>query len=512
MDARTLARRSLLGASATGLAGAALVARPRAAEPATAAPDWINVSAYNADATGVTDSTTAIQDALNAVPRAGGVVYFPPGTYLLNSSALSVKSSQTVIRGDGQGSVLVIGSSFAGSGVIEVTGVNGAVIRDVVISGQSSTYSANPAADGILVQNSGYVVIEDVYTGDLNGYAAQIISNSTGTSWFPIVNNLQASGNKAGLRIAGTSTSVLGGGAQVSNCVFQKIQAGDGLVFSNAQDCLITNVQTWCENSAGNSLHVQGACTALYFSNIDTGALTGSGASTSQPTVLIEGESGVDPQWIVITNSVLQDGTPSVLMTAGRNISIANCHIVRGGNYGIQATGTAGNPQAIISDCWFIQSGWTAGASNYDIDWGSGGGLLITGSTFTTPAGSSQGEVLAAINPAGLPVHAVGNFFTGAPAFGANRPSSARANPGYNPVGALGPPSVPASDRALTNPYGVDCMVYITGGSGSTTAVKIGGIAAFTLPASQVISVQVPAGQDVTLSYTSKPTWAWFGD
>jgi hypothetical protein len=55
-------------------------------------------------------------------------------------------------------------------------------------------------------------------------------------------------------------------------------------------------------------------------------------------------------------------------------------------------------------------------------------------------------------------------------------------------------------------------MVYITGGSGSTTAVKIGGIAAFTLPASQVISVQVPAGQDVTLSYTSKPTWAWFGD
>src|SRR5271168_5193015 len=46
-------------------------------------PDWVNIQTYGADPLGATDSTPAIQDALNAIVTAGGgVMYIPAGNYL----------------------------------------------------------------------------------------------------------------------------------------------------------------------------------------------------------------------------------------------------------------------------------------------------------------------------------------------------------------------------------------------------------------------------------------------
>ncbi|MBL6975329.1 MAG: hypothetical protein ISR64_06305 [Deltaproteobacteria bacterium] len=60
-----------------------------------------DVLAYEADPTGATDSTAAIQAAIDAVASAGGgSVYIPPGFYRVDGQ-LVVKSSFTVIRGDG---------------------------------------------------------------------------------------------------------------------------------------------------------------------------------------------------------------------------------------------------------------------------------------------------------------------------------------------------------------------------------------------------------------------------
>jgi hypothetical protein len=93
-------------------------------------------------------------------------------------------------------------------------------------------------------------------------------------------------------------------------------------------------------------------------------------------------------------------------------------------------------------------------------------------------------------------------------------PSSARIRNvlGYNPVGAFTPPAVPLTTVAQTNPFGVDCGVFVTAGAGSTCAVAIGGTAAATLAASDTLAVRVAAGQTITLTYTSAPTWTWFGD
>ncbi|NOZ00627.1 MAG: hypothetical protein GXP54_01900, partial [Deltaproteobacteria bacterium] len=60
-----------------------------------------DVTAHLADPTGTTDSTAAIQEAIDAVADAGGgSVYFPAGIYRVDG-ILTVKSSFTVLRGEG---------------------------------------------------------------------------------------------------------------------------------------------------------------------------------------------------------------------------------------------------------------------------------------------------------------------------------------------------------------------------------------------------------------------------
>jgi hypothetical protein len=80
---------------------------------------------------------------------------------------------------------------------------------------------------------------------------------------------------------------------------------------------------------------------------------------------------------------------------------------------------------------------------------------------------------------------------------------------GYNPVGKLtAQPDVSASGTAFVNPFGVDCEVYVAGGT--VTVVAIGGEDTGTAGAAG--SYSVPAGQSITLTYSEAPTWVWFGN
>jgi len=83
-------RRSFLGAC---LAGGALASSPAAdaKSPAATRPQGIfNVQDFGAAATGQVLDTKALQSAIDAAAQSGGVVYFPPGTYL--SGTLTLKS------------------------------------------------------------------------------------------------------------------------------------------------------------------------------------------------------------------------------------------------------------------------------------------------------------------------------------------------------------------------------------------------------------------------------------
>ncbi|GEM_PF-2715913 len=78
---------------------------------------------------------------------------------------------------------------------------------------------------------------------------------------------------------------------------------------------------------------------------------------------------------------------------------------------------------------------------------------------------------------------------------------------GYNPLGFVASPAVPASGASVTNLSGVDCMVYIVGGN--IASISIGGQEVLQ---SSNTSVLLAAGDTITVNYSSPPSWSWRGN
>ena len=81
-----------------------------------------------------------------------------------------------------------------------------------------------------------------------------------------------------------------------------------------------------------------------------------------------------------------------------------------------------------------------------------------------------------------------------------------RDNIGYNPFGAVGPPSVPATTVNYTNAYGYPCSVLISGGT--VTEIDIDDIA--TGLTSGVMPT-IPPGGTINITYSAAPSWLWWG-
>jgi hypothetical protein len=86
--------------------------------PQIAGPVFDAVASYGADPTGASDSTSAIQAAIDAASLAGGgVVFLPAGTYLIepsgsNNHALLIQHSNIILRGAGVGQTFVLNTSY----------------------------------------------------------------------------------------------------------------------------------------------------------------------------------------------------------------------------------------------------------------------------------------------------------------------------------------------------------------------------------------------------------------
>jgi hypothetical protein len=81
----------------------------------------INVRDYGAVGNGSTDDKQAIQNAINAVPSGGGVVYFPSGTYRITGK-LTLSDTQNCIILEGCGADT--GHNGEGSTIYQYDGVN----------------------------------------------------------------------------------------------------------------------------------------------------------------------------------------------------------------------------------------------------------------------------------------------------------------------------------------------------------------------------------------------------
>jgi hypothetical protein len=133
-----------------------------------------NVVAYGADATGVADSKTAINNAITDAAVLGGVVYFPPGTFRVVQTGATVpfiiNQGQVQIQGSGKGVTNISFEPASGGAVFQFNTsgaqINYNAIRDI------SFRSPDAAIQKTMV-----------LAQDLNDFVVERISNTPGTSW-----------------------------------------------------------------------------------------------------------------------------------------------------------------------------------------------------------------------------------------------------------------------------------------------------------------------------------------
>jgi Pectate lyase superfamily protein len=471
--------------------------------------DWQNVMAqpYGAKGDGTTDDTAAIQAAINTAATTGGTVYLPPGTYLV-SSPLTVSGTGVNIVGSNQAATkFKIAAGFSGAAVLLITG-NVCAVQNLSITGISTTYSSNPACDGIRISNAVRTVVRDVQTQYVNGWGVNVLPSGSGFCLFTVLDNVHTYQGNQGIHVLAVTGSGFNAGAYLVNCNTEQTAGGDGLLIEDAHDVTVVNLEGWnLSSSTGNTVHIKGASAAVYLTNFDLGGLTG---STPQPNAVVLIESGTNgtPSGVTLSSGIIEAGTPGLSITAGSKVVVMGTQFFTNANYGVQVSGSA-SPDVLISHCTFNSNGYTAGASNFDLVCSATNGYVdVNHCEFLTAGGTSSQQVACAVNANNV-LYLTNNRFGAATAFGSGGggfPKLARHNVGYNPVGSLTPPSIPASGSSLTSPFGVDATVNVTGGT--VTAIAIGGTATGLTSG----SFRLPVGQSIKLTYSVAPTWTWFGD
>jgi hypothetical protein len=262
-------------------------------------------------------------------------------------------------------------------------------------------------------------------------------------------------------------------------------------------------VQVWglkgeCTAGTGRCVNIEGNSAGIFVTGMDLGPV-----AFAHEGIVIQASGGNSPNNITIHGGIVEGTTPCISITgATTNVVIDGVIVLNAQTSGVSVGGTA--TQITLSNLVFVTSGVVAG-TNYDLVWSSSGNGLARGCRFTTPQGTSSGQVTAAINPSGSgPLYVDGNLFQGAQAFNANFPKKAANNVGYNPVGNVTAPTMPSSGSAQTNPFGSDAYVTVTGGT--VSAIAIGGVSTGLTSGSFL----VPWNQTITITYSAAPTWKWF--
>ncbi len=469
-----------------------------------------DVKAYGAAGDGATDDTAAVQAAINACQGSGsGIVYLPPGIYMI-SSQLNITSDDIGLVGAGAGASVIKTTSSAttvtmlqvGDGTDTIAHVR---IEDILFDAATQrtagtaikvwlgfkTWIVRVRAEhgyrAVHILNCTETFFRDSDIRD-NSESAFVFESDLGAGYDCYLNNIAAdnpnvANSNPGLQWLGGENFV------IQNCDFLHFGEGFLVAPSTGRQCrwgFFTTAEF--DTASDNSVKLTGAnggdVVGLAFVNCWAGSATNYG-------VLIEqGGTGLIQGFRFVGCKILHNGLAGLRLAGGSDIGITGCDIIANSitttntRSGIEVT--AGVMGLTVESCR-IGNGWQQGttqSNGINFDSGATDNFAITGNDL-------RGNVNQAIgNLSGVT--------------GTN--GKIAQNLGYNPVGSLSAPTVPASGTPLTNPFNVDCTVYVLGGS--VSAIAVGGASTGLTTG----SIRLPAGQAITLTYSSAPTWTWFGD
>lgn len=434
-----------------------------------------NVASFGARGDGVTDDTAAIQAAINAcVAAGGGIVSFPPGIYV-TSAALVIPGNNVRLQGAGA----VAGNTNAarwGATIIQPSAgaqydaistplpptpgtagyvIYGAVIADLTVDCRNVTGTTTGQGNGIHFYGVRYGRLYNVNVFSSPNWAFLIEGDGTNFAYNTDLYSCLAGGCAAGFR------------------------------FSYGEQCNLYR----CISEGANT-----ACAALQPYN---------GTQVSTAAYQLYGNAG----WTFASNCTF--GTsgnytgPAVLLDNGETGIIDSC--LFDSVHGIAIQTNAGGH--ILSNNAINNTATTTAAAAISL---GGGGSVVRGNVFKTNGGFLTSCVIerGVYTPPNLISDNQVIAGTAAPiVIAAGSSAQVKNNVGYNPLGYLAAqPAVPASATAYTNTNGVDCTVYIAGGT--VTVIAVGGTATGAIAG----AFRVAAGQTITLTYSVAPTWTWFGD
>src|SRR6266581_2992567 len=412
-----------------------------------------------------TDAT--IQLAINALPSTGGIIYCDAGIWNF-STGLTITKSGVSLLAAGAGATIF--QTTAGHETIAMLtiGDNINTIADVRIADiQFSSANQKTANAAIKLQKCLRTHVERIRTQ--NQFRSIHVYNSTAT-WIDDSDLRDTSENGI------VYESTLSNGF---DCYLNNVLADNPVVSNNGAGI------AWL---GGENFVIQN-CDFEHYTN----GLSGTSINYG---VLIDGGSGGLTQGIrSVGHKSLHNGLAGFRIAGGLDIHVDNCDVIAnsqtasGTRSGIEiASGMASGAFSIVG-CR-CTNGWQQGSTQSN-------GINFDSATYTN--GLIADCMLAGNVNNGLALNgASGSGF------------KIKNNTGYNPVGVLGPPAVPATGVAYTNAYGVDCTVYISLAGATISAISIGGSSTGETTAG---AYRVAAGQTITIAYTvATPTWTWFGD
>lgn len=153
-----------------------------------------NVKDYGAVGDGSTDDTTSIQDAIDAAVD-GGIVFVPPGTYMVDPAVSLNLTTGITLMGAGRQSILKIKpESDVLDNLVKVENADRVILQDFTVNGNRANQDASDLVAvhyGVYVSTSDDCRIDNVYTHDTTGVGIHVY-NSIGT----VVTNCESSGNR----------------------------------------------------------------------------------------------------------------------------------------------------------------------------------------------------------------------------------------------------------------------------------------------------------------------------
>jgi len=531
---------------------------------ATASLD-VSKTPYNADTSGTFDASAAINQAIIDAASAPTIrsVFMPAGSYKLTSAI--VPANGVSLIGAGPGTVLlptgpVSAILLIGDSTHYLTDVT---FRNFKVDGAGQTGGYNVATKGIQCPWVRRVIVDSVQVQNTiaTGIALDFPDQCAITNCFTLnTGRLWTAGQPGGAGIGIGVSDVTSPDQTMIVANNHCYASGSYGIFFEAQDTFVSNLTpgiritgNYCSGGKMAGIGVSGGLGVIVEGNTCSANGTAA-ASTSSANIaidagtlsrdsteltIIEGNfcigglahgicvvgpsSPALPRWCKVSNNMvyLNGGTSA---QAGHGIFLNAAHALVGisvdGNMvtqnkqgGIVVAGATACSNIAIRNNDVHSNGQTSGTTTDGIQIGA----TVAGLEILDNQVYKQGAIGNQVTGINL---LTGNTITNAKIAGndvrGNGTNSMliaatvdgtviiRDNPGFNPVGVQSP-AVPATGVAVAASQ-YDRMFYVTAGASTCTCAISGGPSP-VIPSGAFGTVRVPAGQTLTPTYASAPTW-----